>query len=96
MIEQAIVVHGPAAGQVVDVELNAIRWPPGYLMVGRLPDGKPAVAVPPKLSSEVPLSELETYVLAVYRSNGHPAKDENRRWYYLWRDPRQRVGGPLR
>lgn len=41
------------------------------------------------------MPEPETYVRAVYRSNGHPAKDENGRWYYVWRDPRQRVGGSL-
>lgn len=50
MSKQAIMLRGPASGQVVDVELNGNGWPPAHL----------TLMVGPKSAVEVPRSWRHT------------------------------------
>ncbi|WP_445282601.1 hypothetical protein [Streptomyces sp. DSM 118148] len=88
MTEQAIMMRGPAAGRVIDVELNGNGWPPAHLVVE--PVSKERIAEWLRLL----VPEPEIYLRALWNGNNEPAKDDEGRWYYLWRDPREH--GPLR
>ncbi|MFF3790862.1 hypothetical protein ACFYXW_12430 [Streptomyces sp. NPDC001981] len=81
MSEQAILLRGPAAGRVVDVELNGNGWPPAHLEVEPMPlDG-----IAEWLRPLAP--EPEIYLRTLWNGTYEPAKDEEGRWYFRWRDP---------
>ncbi|MEU1710935.1 hypothetical protein ABZ478_37555 [Streptomyces sp. NPDC005706] len=84
MSEQAILMMGPAAGQVVDVELNGNGWPPDHLVVEPVSQERVAEWLRPLVH------EPEIYLRTFWNwsVNGKPAKDEEGRWVFMGRDPR--------
>ncbi|WP_093804037.1 hypothetical protein [Streptomyces sp. Wb2n-11] len=83
MSEQAILMHGPAAGRVVDVELNGNGWPPDHLVVELVSEERVAERLRP-LAPE-PEIYLRTFWNWVHSK---PAKDDEGHWCYQWRNPR--------
>lgn len=83
MAEQAILLQGPAVGRVIDIELNAIGWPPSYLMVK------------PEAGSRKAGPEPEVYLPALWNGSHEPAQDDEGRWYYMWRDPQEHGPSPF-
>ncbi|MGW3214918.1 hypothetical protein ACWDBC_22110 [Streptomyces parvus] len=82
MSEHAILKQGPADGRVVEVQLNANGWPYDHLV---LEPGQEQVAE--WLAPRGPDSEV--YLRTSWNwSPDEPAKDEEGRWVFMWRDPR--------
>ncbi|MER8012447.1 hypothetical protein [Streptomyces sp. NPDC094149] len=73
MSEQAVMLHGPAAGKAFDVELNAIGHPPHFLMVIACPAGVPGSSV----------EHPQPYRLLLWRATNAAAKDDDGRWQYV-------------
>ncbi|SES00829.1 hypothetical protein SAMN04487983_102769 [Streptomyces sp. yr375] len=85
MSEQAILMQGPAAGRVVEVKLNGNGWPPDHRAVESVSQER--VVVAEWLGPLGPESEI---CLRTFRNWNHdePAKDDEGRWCFVWRDPR--------
>ncbi|MGW3980134.1 hypothetical protein [Streptomyces mirabilis] len=84
MSEQAILMQGPAAGRVVEVELNGNGWPPDHLVVESVSQERVAEWLRPL----APEPEIYLRTFWNWNVNGEPAKDDEGRWCFLWRDPR--------
>ncbi|URZ99451.1 hypothetical protein NCG97_00235 [Streptomyces lydicamycinicus] len=81
MSEQAILLRGPAAGRVVDIELNRSGWLPDHLVVEPVPNERAAEWLRPLAP------EPEIYLRTLWVGTHEPAKDDDGRWYFRWRDP---------
>ena len=84
MSEQAILMQGPAAGRVVEVELNGNGWPPDHLVVESVSQERVAEWLRPL----APDPEIYLRTFWSWNVNGEPAKDDEGRWCFMWRDPR--------
>ncbi|WP_330335630.1 hypothetical protein OHS33_39015 (plasmid) [Streptomyces sp. NBC_00536] len=81
MTKQAILMGGPAAGRVIDVELNRFGWPPDHLVVE--PISTEGIAEFLKPLAPDPEIYLRTHWN--WSKNGEPAKDDEGRYHYQWR-----------